>query len=108
MYVVSESKLTIVSKKVAPSKNFKEALTFPIGLFVCAKITDFYLTSLSGMKHASPWMELLTRAMFECTQQKVTSQTLHFWGGICGHGILLGPYFFEGNVNGGKLPRNIK
>ena len=27
-------------------------------------------------------------------------QKLHVWAGICGNGTLLGPYFFDRNVNG--------
>ena len=75
-------------------------------LFICSEITDFYVTCgcllnmLSWMKHASPWMELLTRTIFECTHQKVIKVTA--WNGMCSNGILLGPSFFEGNVNWGN------
>ena len=47
-------------------------------------------------------MELLTRAMFQCTHQKLIKQTLHLWSGIRGNDILLGPYFSEGNVDEGN------
>ena len=65
-------------------------------------------------------MELLTRTTFECTQQKVINQTLYFitqinnsrqkftaFCGMCGNGILLGPYFFEGKLMGETTEKGI-
>ena len=33
-------------------------------------------------------------------QKNNSSQKVTAWGGMYGNGILLGPFFFEGNING--------
>ena len=67
---------------------------------------------LSEMKHDLPWMERLTLITCASMHRKeihrhLTSkgQTLEpkspsAWAALCGNGVILGPYFFDGNVNG--------
>ena len=57
---------------------FKKVWIPPTSLFLYAKTIDFYLTSLLGMKHSSPWMELLTCTMFDYKHWKLVNQTLIF------------------------------
>ena len=74
---------------------------------VCVK-TNFYLTSLSGMNHASPEMALCNTYNFWMYVPDFTFQInnsnekVTVWGGMSRNWILLESYFFERNVDGGN------
>ena len=65
------------------------------------------------MKHASPWMEMLTRTNVRMYRRKSDEQDFTFqinnlrekvtaWKGIYRNGVLLGQYFSEGSINVGN------
>ena len=63
------------------------------------EIPDFFATSLSGMRLCLQWMVWSTPPVFNfetmMSREKVTVRVR-----LCGNGVIIGPFFFERNVNG--------